>query len=45
MWNMKCFVISVLNGAMAVASKGLKTYLGTIPGQHSIDSQQQIKPH
>jgi hypothetical protein len=41
MWNMKCFVITVIIGAIAIATKGLKKYLQTIPGKHSIDSVQK----
>jgi hypothetical protein len=39
-WNMKCFVITVITGAMRTVSKSLKN-LETIPGQHSVDSLQQ----
>jgi hypothetical protein len=38
MLNMKCFVISVVTGATEIVTKGLETYLETIPGMHSIDS-------
>jgi hypothetical protein len=41
MWNMKCFVIPVVTGAMGIVSKTLKKYLVTIPGQHSIDTLQK----
>jgi hypothetical protein len=41
MWNMKCFVIPVITGAAGKVTKGLKKYLETIPGKHSIDSQQK----
>jgi hypothetical protein len=37
MWNMKCFVIPVITGATEIVSKGIKTYLETIPGKYSID--------
>jgi hypothetical protein len=40
MWNMKCFVIPVITGAMGIVCKSLKN-LETIPGQHSIDSLQK----
>jgi hypothetical protein len=33
MWNMKCFVIPVIIGAMGIVCKGLKN-LETISGQH-----------
>jgi hypothetical protein len=35
---MKCFVIPVINGATGIVTKGLKEYLETISGKHSIDS-------
>jgi hypothetical protein len=39
MWNMKCFVITVI---MGIVSKSLQKYLETIPGQRSIDSLQKL---
>jgi hypothetical protein len=41
MWNMKCFVIPVIIGATGIVTSGLKKYLETIPGKHSIDSLQK----
>jgi hypothetical protein len=41
MWNMKCFVIPVIIKATGIVTKGLKKYLKTIPGKHSIDSLQK----
>jgi hypothetical protein len=41
MWNMKCFVIPVINGATGIVSKSLQKYLEIIPEQHSIDSLQK----
>jgi hypothetical protein len=41
MWNMKCFVIPVIIRAKEIVTKGLKKYLETIPGKHSIDSLQK----
>jgi hypothetical protein len=41
MWNMKYFVIPVITGATGIVTKGLKKYLETIPGKHSIDSLQK----
>jgi hypothetical protein len=41
MWNMKCFVILVIIGATGIATRGLKKYLVTIPGKHSVDSLQK----
>jgi hypothetical protein len=32
MWNMKCFVTSVIIGATGIESKSLQEYLETIPG-------------
>jgi hypothetical protein len=41
MWNMKGFVVPVIIGATGIATRGLKKYLETIPGKHSIDSLQK----
>jgi hypothetical protein len=41
MWNMKCFVIPVIIGATGIVTEGLKKYLKTIPGKHSIDYLQK----
>jgi hypothetical protein len=41
MWNMKCFVITVIIGATGIVRKSLQKYLKTISGQHSIDSLQK----
>jgi hypothetical protein len=41
MWNKKCFVIPVITGATGIITRGLKKYLETIPGKHSIDSLQK----
>jgi hypothetical protein len=41
MWNMKCFVIPVISGATGIVIRGIKKYLETIPGKHSIDSRQK----
>jgi hypothetical protein len=41
MWNMKCFVIPVINGATGIVSKSFKKCLETIPGQQPIDSLQR----
>jgi hypothetical protein len=38
---MKCFVILVVTGATGIVTKGLKKYLETIPGKHSIDLLQK----
>jgi len=39
---MKCMIITVINGATRVVTKGLKKNLGTLPGKHSIDSLQKM---
>jgi hypothetical protein len=41
MWNMKYFVTLVIIGATGIVTRGLKKYLETIPGKHSIDSLQK----
>jgi hypothetical protein len=41
MWNMKCFVTPVITGATGIVTRGLKKYLNTIPGKHSIVSLQK----
>jgi hypothetical protein len=41
MWNMKYFVIPVIIGVTGIVTRGLKKYLETIPGKHSIDSLQK----
>jgi hypothetical protein len=41
MWNMKCFVIPVIIGATGIVTRGVKIYLETIPGKHSIDTLQK----
>jgi hypothetical protein len=41
MWKMKCFVIPVIIGATGIVSRGIKKYLETIPGKHSINSLQK----
>jgi hypothetical protein len=38
---MKCFVITVIIGTTEIVTRGLKKYLETIPGKHSIDSLQK----
>jgi len=42
MWNMKRFVIPGIVLATGIVTVGLKKYLETIPGKHSIDSVQKI---
>jgi len=41
MWNLKCTIIPVINGASGIVMRSLKKNLETIPGKHSIDSLQQ----
>jgi hypothetical protein len=41
MWNMKCFVIPVISGATGIVTKGIKKYLETMLGKHSVDSVQK----
>jgi hypothetical protein len=41
MWNMKCFVIPAIIGATGIVTEGLKKYLETITGKHSINSLQK----
>jgi hypothetical protein len=38
---MKCFAIPVVIGAIGIVTRGLKKYLETISGKHSIDSPQK----
>jgi hypothetical protein len=37
MWNMKCMILTVVNGDTAVVTKGLRTNLEAVTGKHSID--------
>jgi hypothetical protein len=41
MWNMKCFVISIIIGATGIVSESIQRYLETILGQQSIDFLQK----
>ena len=41
MWNLKCTIVPVMNGATGIATRNLKKNLETIPGNHSIDSLQK----
>jgi hypothetical protein len=34
---MKCFVIPVITGDTGIVTRGIKRYVETIPGKHSID--------
>jgi len=42
MWNMKCTIITVINGVARVVTKGLKKNFVTTSGKHSIDSLQKM---
>jgi hypothetical protein len=41
MWNMKCFVIPVITGVTGIVTRGLRKYLETITGKHSVDFLQK----
>jgi hypothetical protein len=41
MWNMKCMIIPVTDGAIGILTKGLKKTLEAIPGKHSTVSLQK----
>jgi hypothetical protein len=43
MWNIKCFVIPVIIGALGIVSKKKFKNLEPMPGQQSIDSLQKKK--
>jgi hypothetical protein len=38
MWNLKCTIIPVINGATGILTKSLRENLEAISGKHSIDS-------
>jgi hypothetical protein len=40
MWNLKCTIIPVINGANGIVTRSLRKNLEAVPGKHSIDSQQ-----
>jgi hypothetical protein len=41
MWDMKCIIIPVVNGATGTVTEGLRKNLEDIPGKHSIDTLQK----
>jgi hypothetical protein len=41
MWNLKCTIIPVINGATGIVTRGLRKNLEAVPGKHSIDSLQK----
>jgi hypothetical protein len=38
MWNLKCTIIPVINGATEIVMRSLRKILEAVPGKHSIDS-------
>ena len=38
MWNLKCTIVPVINGATGMVPRSLRKNLETVPGKHSIDS-------
>jgi hypothetical protein len=42
MWNLKCMLIPIITGVTGTVTKCLRKNLESIPGKHSIDSQQKI---
>jgi len=41
MWNLKCTVVPVINGANGTVTRSLRINLVAVPGKHSIDSLQK----
>jgi len=41
MWNLKCTIILVINGATAIVTRSLRKNLEAVPGKHSTDSLQK----
>jgi hypothetical protein len=41
MWNLKCTIVPVIIGATGVVTRSLKKNSESVPGKHSIDSQQK----
>ena len=41
MWNLKCTIVPVINGATEIVTRSLRKNLETVPGKHSIDSLQK----
>jgi hypothetical protein len=39
MWNVKCFLIPIITGATKLVTEDCNT-MGTVPGEHSVDSGQ-----
>ena len=45
MWNLKCTIVPVTNGAAGIVTTSLRKNLETIPGKHSIDSLKTTAIH
>jgi hypothetical protein len=45
MWNLKCTIVPVTNGATGIVTTSLRKNLETIPGKHSIDSLKTTAIH
>jgi len=41
MWDLKCMIIPVINGATGIVMRSLRKNLEAVPGKHSIDSLQK----
>ena len=41
MWNLKCTIIPVINGATGIVTRSLRKNLEVVPGKNSIDSLQK----
>jgi len=41
MWNLKCKIIAVINGATGIVTRGLRKKFQTITEKHSVDSLQK----
>ena len=41
MWNLKCTIVPVINGATGIVTRRLRKNLEAVPGKHSIDSLQK----
>jgi len=40
-WNMKCTIVPVINGATGIVTRSLRKIFETVPGKNSIDSLQK----
>jgi len=41
MWNLKCAIIPIINGATGIVTRSFRKNLEAVPGKHSIDSLQK----